>query len=44
MRGLMGDPAVGKQLEQLGQAFDRTKMEALFKEAGVTSAAGRTPR
>jgi hypothetical protein len=35
MRGLMSDPAVGKQMQQFGTYFDSVKFKALGKEAGL---------
>jgi hypothetical protein len=35
MTGLMRDPAVTRELDQLSTFFDTTKLEALVKEAGL---------
>jgi hypothetical protein len=35
MRGLMSDPLVGAEMQAFGQFFDKEKMRALGKEAGI---------
>jgi len=42
MRGLMGDPAVAKNLESLGTFVDKSSLEALATEAGVAKPAAPT--
>ena len=39
IRGLFGDPEVDKSMASLGSAIDDAKMEALFKEAGISTTA-----